>query len=393
MRQQNSFCSTPSCAWEKELASYKKMGAQRGVIRAKRKAIPRILFLAETENACSQILSRPFEHLANEGAILFNKTFEKGHFLTKILYNVLKCDTLFCFRSCSPKALAIARLARRLGKRVVWSTDDDLLSLDLNNPAGGRHARPKIKAATERLISESDLLWLHSSHVEKRLRQLCPSTVVSPVPPPVKPKCSTDKPPGIIRIGHIGDFTHSNELDVLVEAINRLSKRPTTSRWQFDFIGFTPPEIRHHPNVRSIDYIPGLDNFHRWLARADWDIGVAPLSSTPFNNGKTDNKYRTFAAFGISGIYSNTPPYSDVVSNEKNGLLCDFSSDGFFSSIARLMDDSKLRKFVKENAFALVHETHNEARIIENYRRCFAPIGSEENPETAVAPNWADAYH
>ncbi|MCU0720287.1 MAG: hypothetical protein MUC83_11330 [Pirellula sp.] len=369
----------PSIAWENELASRKKIGALRGDLNAQREAIPRILFLAERENACSQILSRPFEHLANEGAIHFVTTFEKRHFLAGILYRVLLCDTLFCFRSCSPKALTIARLARRLGKRVVWSTDDDLLSLDSNNPAGGRHARPKIRAATERLISESDLLWLHSSHVEKRLRKLCSSTIVSPVSPPVKPHCVTEKPNGMIRIGHIGDFTHRRELDVLVGAINRLNQRPTSLRWQIDFVGFTPPEVRHHPNVRSIDYINGLDNFHTWLARADWDIGVAPLSSTPFNHGKTDNKYRTFAAFGIAGIYSDTPPYSDVVVNEKNGLLCDFSSDGFFKSIASLMDDSNLRKSVSENAFALVRETHNEARIIENYRRCFAHSGSKTN--------------
>lgn len=362
------------------------MGVPQVASRSERNSIRRILFLAETESACSQILSRPFEHLANEGAILFYKTFEKRNFLTKILYYVLKCDTLFCFRSCSPKALAIARLAKRLGKRVVWSSDDDLLSLDLNNPAGGRHARPKIRGATERLISESDLLWLHSSHVEKRLKELCPFTVVSPVPPPAKPKCLSDKPPGIIRIGHIGDFTHSNELNVLVGAINRLSKSATTLHWQFDFLGFTPPEIRHHPNVRSIDYITGLDQFHTWLARADWDIGVAPLSSTPFNIGKTDNKYRTFAAFGISGIYSNTPPYSDVVSNEKNGLLCDFSSEDFFRAIVRLLDDSHLRKLVKESAFALIHETHNEARIIDNYRRFFASFRPDENPQITRMP-------
>lgn len=334
-----------------------------------------VLFLAEGPTACSEIILEPFMTLAAENEIELRVLYESEYSGWKLRRIARNYDVLFAFRSCTPRAAKICDAAKRAGKFVVWSSDDDLLSLDSDNPAGKRHEHADIRNATESMMRNADQLWLFSQKMCQRYEHLgVPTTftrvAVPTVPdtPPQDTACSHDT----FTIGHIGDYSHAPEMELLVETLERLEHANLPQPWRFDFVGYTPEPLQNHPNVRSVPYISGLENFHRWLKNANWNVGVAPLRATRFNECKTDNKFRTFAAFGIPGVYSASSPYTESVTHCENGLLVEHSAEAFTDAIAMLARDPSLRTRIQSGAKRACDTLYSSDAITDLYRRFFA---------------------
>jgi glycosyltransferase involved in cell wall biosynthesis len=277
------------------------------------------------------------------------------------------------FRGSTRRGLKTLTAAKRAGKKTVWASDDDLLNLDSSNPVGGRYERSKVRTTIEDMMKTADTLWTFSEqmrrkYLEKGFQEVHYCHSIAPFSDSAI-QCTDDHHQGsdLIRIGHIGDFSHANEMHNLVSAIQVLSKVKLNRKWIFEFAGFTPPELENHPNVRSVPYIKGIDNFHKWLRSASWSIGIAPLRDTPFNRCKTDNKFRTFSANGIAGIYTKIPPYSDSVVHEHTGLLCDDSSEEYAECLKRLIEDDVLREHIKQQSQKIAMERYHPKAVATQY--------------------------
>lgn len=339
-----------------------------------------VLFLAEGPTACSEIILQPFFALAAENEISLRILYESEYSGWKLRRIARNYDVLFAFRSCTPRAAKVCNAAKRAGKLVVWSSDDDLLSLDSDNPAGSRHEHPHIRHATESMMKNADHLWLFSQRMCQRYEHLGVPTTYTRVAVPRIPDVEHNfSKTSTFVIGHIGDYSHAPEMEPLVDAVKQLEAANIPHPWRFDFVGYTPESIKDHPNVRSVPYIPGVENFHRWLNDANWSIGVAPLRATRFNECKTDNKFRTFAAFGIPGIYSKSSPYTESVTHRQNGLLVEHTGSAFADAIATLANDASLRERLKVGAKATCDTLYNESAITNLYRQFFTLQNCDAN--------------
>jgi glycosyltransferase involved in cell wall biosynthesis len=99
------------------------------------------------------------------------------------------------------------------------------------------------------------------------------------------------------------------------------------------------------PGIRS-----GVYDFYKTLISRNWDIGIAPLVSTPFARAKGAAKYYEYAAANIAGIYSNILAYSQNVVHLKNGLLVNDNNTDWYNAIASLIQNKKLRMDILINA-------------------------------------------
>ncbi len=342
--------------------------------RRKLEMPPRILFVTEGQTACSELVTAPLAALHAQGKIRFTVAFEHdypGAQLRRLARTA--CDLLMVFRASTRRGLRTFQAAKRAGKRTVWASDDDLLSLDASNPVGSRYQRPKVRNSINTMMKNADGLWVFSSAMADKYRSMGFQTIydcrsLAPLrEAALKPESASDVHADCIRIGHIGDYSHANEMHHLVRAIQSLTAMKLEREWKIDFVGYTPEELTGHPRVRSIPYITGIDAFHQWLGTADWSIGIAPLRDTPFNRCKTDNKFRTFSAFGIAGVYSNIPPYSDSVSHGQTGMLCADDSEAYAQTLAKLIENDSLRNRIQTNAKQVCHERYSQDAVEAQY--------------------------
>lgn len=134
---------------------------------------PRILFVTEGQTACSELVTAPLIALQAEGKIRLTVAFEhdyRGAQLRRLTRT--DCDLLIVFRASTRRGLRTFRAAKRAGKRTVWASDDDLLSLDATNPVGSRYQRPKVRKTINTMMHGADALWTFSSAMAEKYRSL-----------------------------------------------------------------------------------------------------------------------------------------------------------------------------------------------------------------------------
>lgn len=247
------------------------------------------------------------------------------------LDNIIKCkifDVIIIQRSAldTDTAKNITKKCEDNDIKVIYEFDDDLLSIDENNRYY-TFMKNKIESM-DYLTKNSDLLTVSTNILSERFNNV-KSTVllnylVNELEPmtPVKLKNNNKS----IDIGYYGTLTHDDDLLMIKEPISKIIKKIKEEQdidVKFHIIGgmnkkhaetwFTKVKIPK----KSTNFVA----FMKWIKNnAKFDIMLAPLNDTVFNNAKSELKYIEYTALGMPGIYSDIPPYNSVMPNGKKNL-------------------------------------------------------------------------
>ena len=93
------------------------------------------------------------------------------------------------------------------------------------------------------------------------------------------------------RVGWAGGVSHAADIAFLADLV-----RETVGEIQWVFLGMAPEGVEHL--VEFHDHV-ALEDYPRALARLDLDLAVAPYSSTPFDDCKSDLRIMEFGAAGF----------------------------------------------------------------------------------------------
>ena len=107
-------------------------------------------------------------------------------------------------------------------------------------------------------------------------------------------------------------------------------------------------QIKKIPVMRASEYYAALNQY---------DINIAPLEKTVFNDAKSNIKFLEASIFRLPTVASGAYEFSKVIENGQNGFLCD-SEDAWFDAIESLVLDEKLRKSIGSKAFDTVMEDY-----------------------------------
>jgi hypothetical protein len=156
------------------------------------------------------------------------------------------------------------------------------------------------------------------------------------------------------------------------------------------FWGYHPPELRGHPAVRCLNFVPDYDRFFREFAGAGFDIGLAPLRDEVFYRSKSNNKFREYAACRIAGVYSDVDVYSACVEDGRTGLLAAAEPGAWFRALARLIEDGSLRERIQEQAFGYARAHYSLEKFsavwLEHISRAVADArGTAQGPGTPLS--------
>jgi glycosyltransferase involved in cell wall biosynthesis len=247
---------------------------------------------------------------------------------------------------------------RKAGIKLIYSLDDNLLDLRINEP-GNSHPNGQERNIIRYFIREADHVVVSTQNLYERLKHM--SKKISIIENSLderlikkERKCLSAKKRDKIIIGYMGTLTHDMDFNEILPAIKTISYK-YKSIIDFQFVGALSNDrfIGAMPNVTKLDVMGNHEytKFWGWMnENIYWDIGIAPLKINEFNKSKSDIKFLDYAALEIPGIFTRCPSYENTVIDNKTGLLVENDTKSWVEAFEKLINDGSLRCTIGRNA-------------------------------------------
>lgn len=283
----------------------------------------------------------------------------------------------------SAKALHLVRLARRLGKSIVYDIDDWIFSF----PGYSGGASGVFDDFTREIIAECDCVTVSNQVLMERLPSVVQKESLVFLPNGMWVERYKNKfqgansrslPPRVV-------FTNADFLkvekskDAILNALNVFFMRHPD--WTLDFYGDPFPEMFSLSFMHFINRIP-YQRYMQAIISGDYAFAITPLGaeedieSVAFNNCKNPFKFLNYGVAKIPGIYSSSKIYRDCIEDGKSGLLVENKFGSWLDAMECYAASSKLRHAVSNMAYEVVNRDFHVRdgayilkNIIENIQR------------------------
>ena len=250
---------------------------------------------------------------------------------------------IFC-RYAGPHTRWMTDYFSHKGITMIYHLDDDLLAVpkEIDAKKWAHHNQPERLAAVKHLLSYVNLVYCSTSALKNHLSSLrlndslyagkiyCSASVIIPA------KLRSVKKVGYMGIGHESDLT-----SILPALVSYLQKNTEII---FEIFGTIPIPKELEEFGDRIRGMPKIENYAEFLqqfAKYDWDIGICPLTSIPFNKLKANTKWVEYTAVGVAVIASRGTVYDECCA-DGCGILADNEHE-WFNALECLTHDADLR--------------------------------------------------
>lgn len=163
-------------------------------------------------------------------------------------------------------------------------------------------------------------------------------------------------------VGWTGSFSTLIYLEKIIPVISRLQEK-------HDFIFYVIADKDPKPNLKNYTFIP----WHR--ETESWDllkfhIGLMPLPDDDITRGKCGFKAIQYMSLGIPAIVSPVGVNTEIVSNEKDGFVCDTDRE-WEQVIEKLLSDSQLREKIGKAARGKIETAYSVQATREKFLSLF----------------------
>jgi len=267
---------------------------------------------------------------------------------------------------------------RRAGARLIYTLDDDLLKLPLRDTGWSTE---KQHWAVQILLSQADGVLVTTQPLRERIARLNPRIAI--VRNTLDERLlvggnhpAVASPFGRRRkvIGYMGTLTHDDDLRMILPALRQVLQRHS-QEVVLQIVGVAaraetlaaldglPVEIVC-PRPEEITY----PLFMLWFtSRLRWDVAIAPLRDTPFNQCKSDIKFLDYSAMGAAGVYSRVPAYESTVQHLESGWLAENEPDSWAEALEALVTQDELRACLAGNALRYLYGERVLARCAHRW--------------------------
>lgn len=279
-------------------------------------------------------------------------------------------DILYTSYMDSRKGYAyIKAIADLYGIKHIMDIDDNIFDIDPFNPAALRYGPgSELLQNAKIIIKDVDLLVCSTPY----LAQVCSGHREKPIV--VLPNYIDDEyytrnlknMPEVngIHIGYMGSSTHFTDLmeTGVLWALRRLVTEYPSMRLHLVGSMYEEVEKMFLGYEENLAQVGGARDFDQYTGEIwpnfPFDIGIAPLVSSSFNDCKSSIKYYEYALRSIAGVYSYATPYMDKVIEGETGLFAESEEEWYFK-LKWLIDGTLDKKAIADRA---------RMDVVKNYR-------------------------
>lgn len=227
--------------------------------------------------------------------------------------------------------------ALRSGVPVVYDTDDDFLAVPDDHPLHARLA--PVAPFARRLSRRAFAVTVSTPELARAFAGLARRVTVLPnlldralwPGPPLRPE-------GPVHFVFAGTPSHAADLAALGPVLDEVRDRLRNGA-RFTAVGCPAPR----PWMEERPFLNDYAAYARLMAELRPDIGLAPLSDTPFNRCKSAVKWLEYAALGAVGVFADLPPYAPV-EHGVTGFTVGPDPRAWIEVATRLARDAPLRR-------------------------------------------------
>ena len=171
-----------------------------------------------------------------------------------------------------------------------------------------------------------------------------------------------------------GTTTHDRDFEVCAPAIERiLEEYPSVSLVLHGSLQLPDSFGRFSSRIRRVKFVPFSDYIN---AVARFDINLAPLERSVFNDCKSNIKFLEAASSGIPTVASPCAEFVAAMKSGENGFLAK-DADGWYVALKRLVESSDLRHKIGAAAKSSAEAAYSLASVAKGD---FARMLSEQAP-------------
>lgn len=247
-------------------------------------------------------------------------------------------------------------------KPLILDMDDDYLAVDDLNPKRKYFSEDTLTQIVHReLFKAATAIVVATEPLKKVYEQFNENVHVIPNYNDVNdwPYQRARRVDERVVVGWAGSQTHEADFHVIEPVLWRLWEK-YGSRVFFAICGGLPEKYMKDFPKESYGVFSGtrtMRDYHQRLANWGFDIGLAPLKESAFNDGKGHGKWMEYSMYGIPTIASSFGPYRRVIEEGRTGLLAG-STDQWVERVSSLIDDPALGHQLGQNAYEEIKKHH-----------------------------------
>ena len=263
-----------------------------------------------------------------------------------------ECDVIVGQRTCNEGAsITWQKLARAGHTKLVFETDDDLLSVDPSNKHAHRFYDEDACRRYVENMAVADVVTTTTDALAERCAEINPNVVVLPNMIPAW-MLDHERPSGsgLVTVGWRGSLSHDRDFGELARPLRRFLLHPDyRNRAEFHAMG-APYHERVKSNHGRLRWTGWHESVSEFLRAVDFDLAVIPLRPSVFNNSKSDLALLEMSALGIPAIVSNTGPYGQAAADGAPCRLATMNQSDWQNHLRDFVDDAEAREQLGKDA-------------------------------------------
>ncbi|URZ06305.1 glycosyltransferase [Clostridium felsineum] len=313
----------------------------------------------------------------------YNMIYISSHQLNEEILDMV--DIVILHRTYDRAASEFLNLAKHKNKPVIYWLDDDLLNVHkfitgflIPDTTQFDELVYQIKNA-DLIVSASSQISRSVTKYNANIREL-KITILKKY---IKEDFSQNN--DSFKIAYIGN-PRKSEMDLIWDDLISISNQ-YRGKVEFYFWGYIPERIKEikASRVYTEKYTMSYYEYLNRLKKEKFNLIIAPLFESEFNNGKSPTKYLEACVCGAVGLYSDVSTYDGVIDGV-NGFKVKNEKYAWNDKIQKIIEmDSCELKLIYNNAVKNVieeHSTESQLHIFEDIM--FKLRSSKVEPDTAA---------
>jgi glycosyltransferase involved in cell wall biosynthesis len=259
----------------------------------------------------------------------------------------------------------------RAWQRLVYEIDDNVFDVDITNwMAYGAYGKDDVRDAVEQAAACADVVTVTTEPLAAIMRKF--SRDVRIIPNVVDDRVlGIDRPrqPNVV-VGWQGGASHARDVALVAPALRHVLDKHR-KRAELHIIG-TDYRDTVGRDGRFTQWIP-VDSSLAYYRSCDFDIGLAPLSGTRFDQSKSAIKAIEYNALGIPVLASDCDPYRDFVQDGVNGYLIRRKGD-WGRRLEELICDDAARAEMGAKGREIVRAAHTMSTGIKRWQAVYEEL-------------------